>query len=389
MKLRSKSSILLSIALLAGLLGLLPPDGVALADTNPATSGLESRCDVERNVSTGSVAGLASAAPGETVRLKSVLVLDSGQVYQDIVGRPDGSVFYASVIELLPIAAGDVTMDMGSVSLEINGVTTALTPGTQPSTTGYVLDTSGGQIRVYFPGDAAAMLADVGGVGLPSVVVDSDNTEFVVSADVTVGTGPGVTAGQLLDLGTCRASISTGPSARTTGDKIARVGVAEPAISMSKTVNPLTVAAGSLATYTISVSNPESTPENPTGPAFDVNVVDTLPAEVVPVTSSGSPLGDGDLNASGLRWNAAAHTMTMSVPRVDPGTTTTLQIKVQLLASAAPASTFTNNVTASATSLPGSAAPERAYPPVLAQQCSTPLLRPQRSPRPLTEPPSF
>ena len=166
MKLRSKSSILLTIALLAGILGLLPPDGVALADTNPATSGLESRCDVERNVSTGSVAGLASAAPGETVRLKSVLVLDSGQVYQDIVGRPDGSVFYASVIELLPIAAGDVTMDMGSVSLEINGVTTALTPGTQPSTTGYVLDTSGGQIRVYFPGDAAAMLADVGGVEL-------------------------------------------------------------------------------------------------------------------------------------------------------------------------------------------------------------------------------
>ncbi len=219
---------------------------------------------------------------------------------------------------------------------------------------------------MYFPGDVAAMLSDVAGAGLPSVVVPADGTVFSLTAVATIGTGSGVTAGANIALATCRASMSTGPSARTAGDRIAKVGVAEPSVTIAKSVAPATVAAGSPATFTITVSNAASSPDAPVATAYDVAVVDTLPPELTPVTAGGAALADGDTTASGLRWRTADRTLTATVASLDPGATTTFAVRAKLASDAAAASTFTNNVTATATSLPGSSRPERTSPAVSA-----------------------
>ncbi len=165
--------------------------------------------------------------------------------------------------------------------------------------------------------------------------------------------------------------MSTGVSARSTGDELVKGGVAEPSLTVAKSVAPATIAAGSMATFTITVTNAESTPETPTGPAYDVVVTDTLPAEMSPVTSSGSPMADGAVNASGLRWDATSRTMTKTVATIDAGATETLQVKVRLAADSAAATGFVNNVAATATSLPGVEASERAYPAVTANATLT------------------
>ena len=72
---------------------------------------------------------------------------------------------------------------------------------------------------MYFPGDAAAMLADVAGAGLPSIVVPADGTVFSLTAAATIGTGSGVTAGANIALATCRASMSTGGAGGTCGTR--------------------------------------------------------------------------------------------------------------------------------------------------------------------------
>ena len=134
----------------------------------------------------------------------------------------------------------------------------------------------------------------------------------------------------------------------------------------SRSDSAATVAAGSPANFTITVSNAASSPDAPVATAYDIAVVDTLPPELTPVTAAGAALADGDTTASGLRWRTSDRTLTTTVASLAPGATTTFAVRAKLASDAAAASTFTNNVTAAATSLPGSSRPERTYPTVSA-----------------------
>lgn len=187
MSVRTRRSILLVVSLISSLLAVISPIAPAQADTNPSTENLVASCAVVPSSSAGTIAGLTAVAPGEAIKVRSSLTLDAGLVYQDVLTRPDGSTYFASVIELLPPAAAGVTIDPTSAHLTIGGVPTALVAGTQPAPDTWVLDTTGGQVRVYFPGDADQMLADVAGVGLPSYTVPSDGTVFAVEVDGRVG----------------------------------------------------------------------------------------------------------------------------------------------------------------------------------------------------------
>lgn len=338
----------------------------AAADDNPATANLSAACTVGRS-SDGEVAGLPGVGPGERITVSSTLTLDAGQAYQDVIGRPDGTTYFASVVELEPSTSPDVNVDLASARLTVGGAATPFTRGTKPSTGGYVLDDTGGRLRLYFPGDADAMLANVAGVGLPSIMVPANRTEVSLTVDAVVGSGASVVSGATLPVGTCRSSMSTGPSARTTGDQRAEVGIAEPDVSITKEVAPPTVSPGSTATFTIKVHNRASDPDSPVAPAHDVVVTDTLPADLVPVNGDGSALADGATNASGLRWRAADRTLTTTVARIPAGATASLTLRVRMVENAPAASTFVNHVTATATSAEGDVAGERTYPPVQAQ----------------------
>ncbi len=199
MSVRTRRSILLVVSLISSLLAVISPIAPAQADTNPSTENLVASCAVVPSSSAGTIAGLTAVAPGEAIKVRSSLTLDAGLVYQDVLTRPDGSTYFASVIELLPPAAAGVTIDPTSAHLTIGGVPTALVAGTQPVPDTWVLDTTGGQVRVYFPGDADQMLADVAGVGLPSYTVPSDGTVFAVEVDGRVGSDAAITAGSALD----------------------------------------------------------------------------------------------------------------------------------------------------------------------------------------------
>ncbi|MEI2651078.1 MAG: hypothetical protein V9G12_02680 [Microthrixaceae bacterium] len=143
------------------------------ADDNPSTTTLRSSCDIDRTVSTGTAAGLPTVAPGERLTVSSRLVLDAGQAYQDVVGRPDGSTYFASVIELDPVGASGATITSrpSRSTSEASRRPSHPAPSPRPTATSSLDRRS---VADVLPGDAATMLANVAGAGLPSIVVPAD-----------------------------------------------------------------------------------------------------------------------------------------------------------------------------------------------------------------------
>ncbi|MEI2651079.1 MAG: hypothetical protein V9G12_02685, partial [Microthrixaceae bacterium] len=187
---------------------------------------------------------------------------------------------------------------------------------------------------------------------------------FSLTAAATIGTGSGVTAGANIALATCHASMSTGPSARTAGDRIAKVGVAEPSVTIAKSVAPATVAAGSPATFTITVSKtPRPAPMRPS-PRRTTLPWWTRSRRSSPLSPPPEPsCPTATPPRAGCGGGPADRTLTATVASLQPGATTTFAVRAKLASTAAAASTFTNNVTATATSLP--AAPGRSVSPTV------------------------
>ena len=352
------------LSLVAGSLSLLP--STAGADTNPATSTMTVACDALPALTTGTQAGVPAVVPGETVTLRSAATFSTGTVYQAALTRPDGSRYFAAAIEVIPDNTAAFTPDVATLRLTQDGNPIGLVSGTEPQVGTFVLDTAApvGTFRVYFPGDAAAMLADPQGYGLPSFTVESASTTLALAIDGVVNDDPASIAGLVIPVGGCQQSVSSGPSNRSEQEQFASVAITEPSITVSKTTSTPALAPDGLAHWKVTASSAARTDAGVlVAPARDVRVVDTLPAELTPVDSAGNALANGAATSSGGVWSSAARTLTWSIPTFDAGTTQTFEYSTRVAASLNPldATVLSNNVNASYASLPAADGGGRSY----------------------------
>ena len=171
-------------------------------------------------------------AIGENLLFVNDVTFAAGDVYQDILQRPDGTLYYASHIDLAAFDS-QLTKNLSNIVFTVNGVAIPFTTGSTPSPTGFVLatDTSvAGKttLVMYFPGDAAAMIANPSGAGALSYTVPAGGQTFRLGFTASVPDVPALTAGKVLDGSECFASVSTGPSNRDTARTVVKVAVAEP-----------------------------------------------------------------------------------------------------------------------------------------------------------------
>ena len=96
--------------------------GDATADDNPATDGFSMACEVAPSFTPTTVteAGVQGVVAGETVTVSNVVTIDPGTVYQDILERPDGSIYYASYFELVALPSS-LLVDPSTVAFTIDG----------------------------------------------------------------------------------------------------------------------------------------------------------------------------------------------------------------------------------------------------------------------------
>lgn len=324
--------------LIAAIVGAVVPIGSAQADTNPATQALELTCSAVPETSVATLSGIPAAGVGETARIGTRLHFDEGTLYQDIAQRPDGSTYFASVIETTWLAPAGLTLIPGSIQFTINGVVQTIVPGTQPSVGDWVIEETpagpGSRYRLYFPGDAAAMLADPIGAGLPSVTVPAGGADYALTVAAYVADVPSTTAGTVFDASECFASISTGPSTRNSSRPHAQLAVLDPVLNIDKqSMSGTTVSEGAVLNYRLALTSPLNDPDSliPSGDPGAVEVIDEVPPELTPLGPGNIPLADGQSNAAGGVWNAAARTLTFMVPHIAAGTSFNINYPVQVV----------------------------------------------------------
>lgn len=188
-----------------------------------------------------------------------------------------------------------------------------------------------------------------------TIVAQVRNVGATTIADTTPNTG---TFSWLPDnvVGTTRSSVTSNSVTAT---------VREPSITLAKDENDTDdiVAPNDSLTYTLTVGAASGTNRSA---AHDLVVVDTIPAGIT-VVNGGVPVADGGaVNPDGGIWNQGARTITWNttttagkLTTISPGSNTTLSYAVVVDDPAVSGSVFTNNVTASATSMPGVVAGER------------------------------
>lgn len=202
-------------------------------------------------------------------------------------------------------------------------------------------------VATYTIGDVTATSA--GNIVLALTAVVTDDAAIVagtgyrnnVSANFTENTGPALTA-------------------------FADVDIVEPSITVDKSVNTLNGEAGDSFVFTIDVENTGS------GPAFDLVMTDTVPADftIVPMVSDGLD-NDGDgvidevdegvgafLVGNTFTWNTA--TAGAHFSQLDPAGTFALQYRVTLDVTANLGDLLTNTAAINYDSAPGANANQRA-----------------------------
>ncbi|MCW3492275.1 DUF11 domain-containing protein [Microbacterium sp. SSM24] len=97
--------------------------------------------------------------------------------------------------------------------------------------------------------------------------------------------------------------------------------VREPQVTVTKAVSNAQPAQGEVFTYTVTAA---ATADVRNVPAFNVAIVDTVPAGVVPLDAAGDPVADGDSTASGGVWSSTARTLTWTVATLAPGAANTV-----------------------------------------------------------------
>lgn len=353
----------------AAVIAALIPAGAAVADVNPATQNLTNNCVATPSQTTATLANVPSVGVGETARIGNTVHFDAGTIYQDVLARPDGSTYFASMIETTWLAPAGITFIPGSVELKIAGVVQPTVPGTQPSPTDWVLETisvgTGTLYRVYFPGDAAAMLADPTGAGLPSVTVPAGGADYSLTFNTYAADVPANQAGTVHDVAECYASISTGPSNRTSARPHAQLGILEPTLTLDKrSLSGTDVAAGAILHYRLALDVPLFDPDTltPSGDPAGITVVDTIPSELIPLDGGNNPLADGGTNAAGGVWNATARTLTYTRPHIAAGTTLNIDYPVMVDHSTGTGVSITNSASATWSSA-AEGYPSRNYGP--------------------------
>ena len=172
---------MLVVSLFVSVIGNPTP---ANADANPSTIGFKPSCAVVPESSFGLQGGAVQIRAGEKFSINSSVDFDPGIVYQDVIQRADGSLYYASYIQLTYSPTVATVINPASARFTIGGVSTPLTSGTQPVPNGYVLDTSTPNVwKVYFPADANALIANPSEDGVPSHTVPAGGETFALSVE--------------------------------------------------------------------------------------------------------------------------------------------------------------------------------------------------------------
>lgn len=97
--------------------------------------------------------------------------------------------------------------------------------------------------------------------------------------------------------------------------------VRDPQVTATKAVSTTQPAQGDTFTYTVTAT---TTAGSRNVPAFNVAIVDTVPAGVVVLNAGGDPIANGEATASGGVWNATSRTLTWTVATLAPGTANTV-----------------------------------------------------------------
>lgn len=93
--------------------------------------------------------------------------------------------------------------------------------------------------------------------------------------------------------------------------------VRHPLVTVTKAVNDATVDQGQIVTYTVTATASAAADRNRV--AYNVQVVDTVPAGIVVLGAGDVPLTHGASTPSGGVWNATARTLTWTIPTLNPG----------------------------------------------------------------------
>ncbi len=257
---------------------------------------------------------------GETVNYRLTLTLIEGTV-DDVV-----------VTDTLP--AG-LRYESSSVGLGNLGMTTGY--GGTPVQAGQVLTFNLGQVVNPANGTAGD---DVVTIDITATVLD-----MVPNVDGAV-------------LGNNASLSFTGPSGTVTRDFDDDLGtpgiqpldltIVEPELTITKTADPTTLPQGDTVTFTLVIDHTAGS----TADAFDLEVVDTLPAGLTYVGGSAS-LPPTSVVGQVLTWNIASLTL------IDDSTSITFDATVD--ATVATGSVLTNGANLSSTSWPGANPDERSY----------------------------
>ena len=330
------------------------------ADVNAATQSLGHACTITPVVTSGvAVSGADGVVAGEVVTVAHSVTFDEGDIFQDVLVRPDGSTYWASYIETI-LPATDLVLDPASIEFSIAGAPQPVVAGTQPDPANWVLETSsvaGGTVwRILFPADTPALAAAEDGHGTASYTVPVGGETFTFSFDVSVPIGLAI--GEVEKVVECFASVSTGPSNRDTNRLDGAVALIEPAVEVAKRSGELVpvYSVGNNVSYEVEVRVPEVDANGyRVADAYDTVVVDQVPAGLTPVV----PIANGGV------WDVAARTITWSIAGpLTAGSSTVLDYDAVIESTVTPGSDLLNTVSVTTTGLPGAVADETTTNPV-------------------------
>ena len=243
-----------------------------------------------------------SVVPGESVSWRVTVTIPVGVNLYD-----------ARVLDTLGAPLGTAAASTFTVSCGTGWTTPCPTATRLPAPSGSP------QVLGVFFGDIAADAA-------PRILyVDITSTVPVsTAATVTSATNQARVSWNTVDAGGPPPTATAGTS--TTGTVSATVDIRHPAVSVGKSVSDASSpkAQGQIFTYTVTAQAVQNA--SPNGKtAYNVQLVDAVPAGVIPVVSpvDGTPVGDGGTVSSGGVWNQTARTITWTIPSLTPGAAAT------------------------------------------------------------------
>jgi len=250
-----------------------------------------------------------------------------------------------------------------------------------PAATFTYRTTPAGAFGVLPSGFTTATTATTVGVTFPSSIVNpagsGDDTLRMIYTVRVADIPANVRGVDVTNSAKLTQTTSTGTALAPMSAAVATTVVA-PAVTVAKTNDfGTTVEAGEFATYAVTVTNPSATNASP---LYDVVVTDVLPAHLDPVDAANVPTTTGPVPcptsanptsgaaapscpaspADSATWDGPTRTLTFgSIPKIDPGASVTLYYRVRGPLTELPDTAYTNSVTATGTSVAGTAAGER------------------------------